>query len=108
MPLYEYQCQACLVRFERIRKFSDPPIEVCPNCGKGPVEKLVSSPAFQFKGTGWYVTDYSRKGESASKKEESGASTKDSPKSDTSSTSSSPSTEAAKPAEAKPSTAKSE
>jgi putative FmdB family regulatory protein len=60
MPLYEYQCDACGRRFERIQKFSDPPVEVCPTCG-GHVRKLVSSPAFQFKGTGWYVTDYSRK-----------------------------------------------
>jgi putative FmdB family regulatory protein len=67
MPLYEYQCDACGRRFERIRKFSDPPIEVCPTCG-GKVQKLVSSPAFHLKGTGWYATDYSRKdkGESAS------------------------------------------
>lgn len=60
MPLYEYQCEACGRRFERIQKFSDPPIETCPTCG-GHVHKMVSSPAFQFKGTGWYVTDYSRK-----------------------------------------------
>lgn len=60
MPLYEYQCEACGRRFERIQKFSDPPVETCPTCG-GKVHKLVSSPAFQFKGTGWYVTDYSRK-----------------------------------------------
>lgn len=61
MPLYEYQCEACGARFEVIRKFSDPPLEVCPTCGKGPIQKLVSSPAFQFKGSGWYVTDYARK-----------------------------------------------
>ena len=61
MPLYEYECDACGKRFERIQKFSDPPIEVCPNCGKGPVRKLVSSPAIQFKGSGWYVTDYAKK-----------------------------------------------
>src|SRR5689334_675091 len=111
MPLYEYQCQACHARFERIRKFSDPPLDVCPKCGKGPVEKLVSSPAFQFKGTGWYVTDYSRKGESASKKEESASSTKEpakSEKSDTATSSSSTSTETAKPAETKPSNPKSD
>ena len=63
MPLYEYKCDACGARFERIRKFSDPPLEECPVCGKGPVEKLVSSPAFQFKGSGWYITDYARKSE---------------------------------------------
>ena len=60
MPLYEYQCDACAHRFEVIQKFSDPPIDVCPKCG-GAVKKLLSSPAFQFKGTGWYITDYARK-----------------------------------------------
>ena len=61
MPLYEYQCDACGARFELIRTFSDPPLEVCSTCGKGPVQKLISSPAFQFKGSGWYITDYARK-----------------------------------------------
>ena len=60
MPLYEYQCDQCSHRFERIQKFSDPPIETCPSCG-GTVRKLLSSPAIQFKGSGWYVTDYARK-----------------------------------------------
>src|SRR5262249_51025097 len=59
MPLYEYECDAGH-RFEKIQKFSDLPIETCPTCGK-PVHKLVSSPAFQFKGTGWYITDYAEK-----------------------------------------------
>lgn len=62
MPLYEYACDACGARFERIQKFSDPPVSVCPTCG-GPVQKLISSPAFQFKGSGWYVTDYARSGQ---------------------------------------------
>jgi putative FmdB family regulatory protein len=62
MPLYEYECQSCGKRFERIQKYSDPPIEICPTCG-GPVQKLISSPAFQFKGSGWYVTDYAKKSE---------------------------------------------
>ncbi len=61
MPLYEYQCEACAHRFEQIRRFSDPPLEACPECG-GAVRKLVSSPAIQFKGTGWYVTDYAQQG----------------------------------------------
>jgi putative FmdB family regulatory protein len=61
MPLYEYQCDACGHQFELIRRFSDPPVTVCPNCGAEQVRKLVSSPAFQFKGSGWYVTDYARK-----------------------------------------------
>jgi putative FmdB family regulatory protein len=61
MPLYEYECEACSKRFERIQKFSDPPIDVCPDCGKGPVKKLLSSPAIQFKGSGFYITDYAKK-----------------------------------------------
>jgi putative FmdB family regulatory protein len=61
MPLYEYRCEACEHQFEVIRKFSDAPIAVCPKCGAGPVVKLISSPAFQFKGSGWYITDYARK-----------------------------------------------
>lgn len=60
MPLYEYQCEKC-GRFELVKKFSDAPVETCPTCG-GPVEKLLSSPAIQFKGTGWYVTDYAKSG----------------------------------------------
>jgi putative FmdB family regulatory protein len=65
MPLYEYQCESCAERFELIQKFSDPPPETCPKCGKGPVRRLLSSPAIQFKGTGWYITDYAKKGTSA-------------------------------------------
>ena len=61
MPLYEYRCESCQHQFEVIRKFSDPPLDRCPSCGAGPVVKLMSSPAFQFKGTGWYITDYARK-----------------------------------------------
>jgi putative FmdB family regulatory protein len=61
MPLYEYHCESCGHRFEVIQKFSDDPVSVCPNCGKGPVVKLLSSPAIQFKGSGWYITDYARK-----------------------------------------------
>ncbi len=61
MPLYEYQCDSCGHRFERIRKFSDLPLDVCPQCGKGPVTKLLSSPAIQFKGSGFYITDYAKK-----------------------------------------------
>jgi putative FmdB family regulatory protein len=60
MPLYEYQCRACEHRFEIIQKFSDPPAGACPRCG-GAVQKLQSAPAFQFKGSGWYITDYARK-----------------------------------------------
>ena len=60
MPLYEYECERGH-RFERIVKYSDPPIAVCPECGAA-VHKLMSSPAIQFKGSGFYITDYARKG----------------------------------------------
>ena len=90
MPLYEYQCKKCHHRFERIVKFSDKPMKKCPDCG-GPVEQMISAPAVQFKGSGWYVTDYAKKssgtatsssdGESAAKD----TSAKDSASKDTSS-----------------------
>jgi putative FmdB family regulatory protein len=76
MPLYEYRCTVCGHRFERIRKFSDPPLTECPECG-GLVEKLISSPAIQFKGAGWYVNDYARSGKpDAAKTEKSEKDTK--------------------------------
>ena len=60
MPLYEYLCTKCGHRFEKIQKFSDKKIKKCPNCG-GAVEQVISAPAVQFKGSGWYVTDYAKK-----------------------------------------------
>ena len=80
MPIYEYQCKKCHHRFEKIQKFSDPHVKKCPDCG-GPVEQVISAPAVQFKGSGWYVTDYAKKptgasagssanGDSATKKED--------------------------------------
>jgi putative FmdB family regulatory protein len=75
MPLYEYQCDACGHRFEVIQKFSDAPLESCPKCG-AQVRKLLSSPAIQFKGSGWYITDYARAGKSESKSEGSSSSSK--------------------------------
>jgi len=71
MPLYEYECKKCHHRFEKIQKFSDPQVKKCPECG-GPVEQVISAPAVQFKGSGWYVTDYAKKssaGSEGSKKE---------------------------------------
>jgi putative FmdB family regulatory protein len=63
VPLYEYECDACGRRFEVIhQKFSDAPVDVCKECGKGPVRRLLSSPAIQFKGSGFYITDYAKKG----------------------------------------------
>ena len=97
MPLYEYQCEACSHRFERIQKFSDPPIETCPTCG-GAVRKLISSPAIQFKGSGWYITDYAKKpsgdGKSSGDGAKPAASSGTSSTSDTASTSSSTSSSA--------------
>lgn len=60
MPIYEYRCRKCGEVFEKIQKFSDPPPGKCGSCG-GSLERLLSSPAIQFKGSGWYVTDYARK-----------------------------------------------
>ncbi|HWF05701.1 MAG TPA: zinc ribbon domain-containing protein [Candidatus Angelobacter sp.] len=60
MPLYEYQCKKCKHKFEKIQKFSDRPVKKCPECGS-PVEKIMHAPAVQFKGSGWYVTDYGGK-----------------------------------------------
>src|SRR5438270_5151280 len=65
MPLYEYQCRKCGHRFEKIQKFSDSPARKRPECG-GTVERLISASALHFKGSGWYVTDYARKGAAAS------------------------------------------
>jgi len=61
LPLYEYLCRACGHRFEQIQRFSDPIVKRCPKCKKLKLEKLLSAPAVQFKGTGWYVTDYAGK-----------------------------------------------
>ena len=65
MPLYEYQCKQCGHRFEKIQKFSDKPVKKCPECG-GAVEQTISAPAVQFKGSGWYVTDYAKKSQLSS------------------------------------------
>jgi len=94
MPLYEYECKKCHHRFEKIQKFSDPHVKRCPECG-GSIEQVISAPAVQFKGSGWYVTDYAKKspaassssnssnGDSSSKKEDKSKS-EDSPKSESS------------------------
>src|SRR5436190_2019799 len=83
MPLYEYECDACGERFEVIQKsFSTPAPEACAKCGKGPVHRMLSSPAIQFKGTGWYITDYAQKGKSDSGSGGSKGKSSDSGKSD--------------------------
>ena len=96
MPLYEYQCESCESRFEKIQKFSDPPVEACPKCG-GKVRKLPSSPAIQFKGSGFYITDYPKKSSSEASKASTSKGSGDSSSSATSTDSSSSAT-SAKPA----------
>jgi putative FmdB family regulatory protein len=83
MPNYEYLCKDCGHRFEQIRKFSDKQLRKCPQCG-GVIEQVISAPAVQFKGSGWYVTDYAKKGaasagsSSSSESDSSASETKDS------------------------------
>jgi putative FmdB family regulatory protein len=87
MPLYEYQCKKCGHRFEKIQKFSDKMVKKCPECG-GPVEQMISAPAVQFKGSGWYVTDYAKKSQAPSSSDggkDSKESKKDEKKTDSSS-----------------------
>jgi putative FmdB family regulatory protein len=101
MPLYEYECKKCGHRFEKIQKFSDKMIKKCPDCG-GAVEQVISAPAVQFKGSGWYVTDYAKKSHAPSSSD-SGKEGKQSRKEDKP-TSEAPSKEA--PKESKETTAK--
>ena len=112
MPLYEYECDACGHRFEVIQKFSDPPADVCEHCGKGPVRKLMSSPAIQFKGTGFYITDYAQKGKPDSSSTTPSSNSGDTAKSDggsaTTSDGGSAKTESAKTESAKGDSAKSD
>jgi putative FmdB family regulatory protein len=80
MPLYEYKCLSCGKHFDALQKFSDEPIQIHEECG-GPVERLISPPAFHFKGSGWYVTDYAKSnghsGPSSDGKSESKSESKD-------------------------------
>jgi putative FmdB family regulatory protein len=86
MPLYEYLCKKCGHRFEKIQKFSDKMVKKCPECG-GQVEQVISAPAVQFKGSGWYVTDYAKKSSSPGSSGDSGSKEKtdEKPKSENSS-----------------------
>jgi putative FmdB family regulatory protein len=88
VPLYEYQCKKCHSLTERIQKFSDPPLAICPHCG-GELEQLISAPAVQFKGSGWYVTDYAKKSGDGSKSSGNGSTASSSEGKSDSSTSSS-------------------
>ena len=123
MPLYEYQCRACKTVSEEMQRMSDPPLTTCSRCG-GELKKLLSAPAFQFKGTGWYVTDYADKGgdgknkdseessdSSDSDKKDSGkkdSGQKDSGKSDSGSSSSSKSSKSTETSKSSPAKTKSE
>ena len=79
MPLYEYECKKCHHRFEKIQTFSAKHVKKCPECG-GPIEQLISAPSVQFKGSGWYVTDYAKKSAPGSSPGSNGDSSKDSGK----------------------------
>jgi len=61
MPIYEYECKKCGHHLEAIQKFSDAPLTKCPECGKETLEKCISLPSFQLKGSGWYETDFKDK-----------------------------------------------
>jgi putative FmdB family regulatory protein len=98
MPLYEYQCQKCGERVEAIQKLSDPPYTICPHCG-GELKKLISSPAIQFKGSGFYITDYARAGSKSETKE----STKEGSSGESAKSEGSKTEKIEKPAPAKPS-----
>ena len=75
MPLYEYKCEKCGKLVEKIEKFEGPHLKKCPSCG-GKVERLMSPPAIQFKGSGWYVTDYARSSSRGADKSDCGAAEK--------------------------------
>jgi putative FmdB family regulatory protein len=92
MPLYEYECKKCHHRFERIQTFAARHTRKCPECG-GPIEQMVSAPAVQFKGSGWYVNDYPKKSSGAP----ASADSKAEAKSDSKSESKSESTKSEKP-----------
>ena len=87
MPLYEFECEACKTRFDRIQKYTDPNPDTCPTCGKGPIRKMPSSPAIQFKGSGFYITDYAKKTSSEAGSKSGSAAGDSSPSTSTSSSS---------------------
>jgi putative FmdB family regulatory protein len=78
MPIYEYQCSDCGARVEVLQKVSDVPLATCGSCG-GKLRRLISAPALQFRGSGWYITDYARKGNGSSKAESAADSPQKSP-----------------------------
>jgi putative FmdB family regulatory protein len=112
MPLYEYECKKCGHRFEKIQKFSDRMVKKCPECG-GQVEQMISAPAVQFKGSGWYVTDYAKKssspgssGDSSSKEKKDDKSKSDGGSKESSAKDSSPKESSSKESSSKESSSK--
>ena len=112
MPLYEYECKKCGHRFEKIQLYSDKMVKKCPKCG-GQVEQMISAPAVQFKGSGWYVTDYAKKSSSPggsssgdSKEKKDDKSKSDSATKESSSKEASAKESSSKDSSSKPSTAK--
>lgn len=81
MPIYEYQCAKCGT-FEATQRITDRPLDKCPTCKGKKVRKLISNTSFQLKGTGWYITDYARKGQNGEAKSDSGAKSSSETKSD--------------------------
>lgn len=105
MPLYEYQCEKCGHKFERIQKFSDKLVKKCPECG-GRVEQTISAPAVQFKGSGWYVTDYAKKSQAPASDSAKESKKDEKPKSDATGKDSSAKDTASKESSAKESSSK--
>lgn len=99
MPVYEYKCDSCGEVFERIQKFADDPLKVHDTCG-GPVHRLLSAPALQFKGSGWYITDYAKGGNSGNSPQSNGTKGESSSKEGSSSTESTSAKSESKPAPA--------
>ncbi|MBV9576320.1 MAG: zinc ribbon domain-containing protein [Gammaproteobacteria bacterium] len=93
MPIYEYQCTACAYLFETLQKISDEPLTECPQCHQAALNKLVSAAGFQLKGTGWYVTDYSKKNKPEQSKTESNSSSTNSTNTEAKNTTETKSTE---------------
>jgi len=82
MPIYEYRCTECGLQEEHLQKVSEPPLTVCPSCGKATFRKLVSAAGFQLKGSGWYATDFKGSGKPAAAKDEAKGEAKSEPKSE--------------------------
>ncbi|MDQ3798147.1 MAG: zinc ribbon domain-containing protein [Acidobacteriota bacterium] len=107
MPIYEYRCADCGAQLEKMQKITDAPLTVCESCG-GKLEKQISRTGFQFKGSGWYVTDYSDKGKSAPPKSEAKSETETKTEKSSAGESTAGGDAASKPADGSPKTSKTE